>query len=428
MIRFQTGTRDSRAIPTNEKKRLKSLYDLFIMDTDVEKEYQHLVELAANILETPISLISLIDQNRQWFKAKLGVDISETPREISFCTHTILKNEPLIINDLKKDSRFAENPFVVNEPNIKFYAGVPIQYEEDLNLGTLCVLDVKERKLSDRQIEGLKILAEAVSSNLKLRFQNFQTIKKEEELRFNFSRVQELLQENRDLTSMLIHDFKNPLSVITSACNMIESKKKEPEKYIEKISNSASRIGQMIQQYLDVEDDQFFTDQLDFQAVKTREFLATLVQNSGSDESLPIEVGLVELEQVTVDEGLISRVLENLISNANKYASTSKKIQIDCLDEADKNCVVFKVKDQGPGIPNHLKRRVFIKNFKSQKPTNGVSESSQGLGLAFCQKVIEAHHGLIWIEDNYPSGTSFCFRILKNPENIESKTKVLNAG
>lgn len=399
-------------MPKNEELRLKSLYDLFILDTDIEKEYQHLAELAANILETPISLMSLIDKNRQWFKAKTGVDLVETPREISFCTHTILKNEPLIVTDMKKDTRFSNNPFVVNEPNVKFYAGVPIQYESGLNLGTLCVLDVKERQPSDRQIDGLKILAEAVSSNLKLRFQNFQTMKQEEELRFNFSRVQELLQENQDLTSMLIHDFKNPLSVIVSACNMV-GKKKDPEKYIEKISNSAIRIGQMIEKYLGADGDQLFTDQLKLESVNIREFLETLIQSLSNEECLPMEIGVIQAEKVVLDNDLISRTLENLISNANKYAPMSNKIQIDCLDEPSKNCVVFKVKDQGPGIPNHFKQKVFIKNFKLDKLTNEVSGSSQGLGLAFCQKVIEAHQGLIWVEDNHPSGSSFCFRVSK---------------
>ncbi|NRA43574.1 MAG: GAF domain-containing sensor histidine kinase [Oligoflexales bacterium] len=414
-------------LPVNEEQRLRSLYDLFILDTDIETEYQHLVELTANILETPICLISLIDQNRQWCKAKLGVEIEETPREISFCTHTILKNEPMIINDLNKDNRFAQNPFVVNEPNVKFYAGVPIKYEKDLNLGTLCVLDVKERQPSERQIDGLKILAEAVSSNLKLRFEHFQNLKKEEELQFNFSRVQELLQENRDLTSMLIHDFKNPLSVITSACNMIIDKNKKPEKYIEKISSSAGRIGQMIESFLDTEDDELLSDQLNLVRVSVKRFLEKLRQSLNSEESLPIELGKIQLEDVVLDEGLISRVLENLISNANKYASDSEKIYIECLDEPQKNSVVFNVKDQGPGIPNNLKQKVFKKNFKSgvaQKPQT----SSQGLGLAFCQKVVEAHKGLIWIEDHYPKGSSLCFRIQKDLDLSEKEVLSEKAG
>jgi len=159
----------SAPIPPNEQTRLEALRSYGILDTDPEEEFDALTRLAAYLCGTPIALISLVDATRQWFKSKVGLELAETPRDVSFCAHTILQSEPLVVPDAQKDPRFSQNPLVTSNPNIRFYAGMPLQSEKGLGLGSLCVIDKTPRQLAPEQIQGLEVLGRAVVTHLQLR-------------------------------------------------------------------------------------------------------------------------------------------------------------------------------------------------------------------------------------------------------------------
>jgi len=133
----------SAPTPPNEPSRLATLHRYSILDSLSEPEFDDASALAALICGTPVSLVSLIDQDRQWFKAKVGIDISETPRSQSFCAHTLADSRTLIVPDAQQDNRFADNPLVLGDPNIRFYAGAPIVAPNGHVLGTVCVLDTQ---------------------------------------------------------------------------------------------------------------------------------------------------------------------------------------------------------------------------------------------------------------------------------------------
>lgn len=157
------------AVPSNEADRVAALRDLGILDTPAEPPFDSLVQLAAHVCNTPIALVSLVDEKRQWFKARFGLDVKETAREVAFCTHTILEDRMLEVCDARLDARFADNPFVTGAPQFRFYAGVPIQTREGFSLGTVCVIDVVPRRLDSEQRWMLQIIAEQVTAQIELR-------------------------------------------------------------------------------------------------------------------------------------------------------------------------------------------------------------------------------------------------------------------
>lgn len=153
-------------IPQDEGVRLKALRSLDVLDTPSEERFDRLTRLAKRMFDVPIALVSLVDENRQWFKSCIGLNVSETPRDISFCGHAILGNEIFIIPDAIKDERFSDNPLVLNEPYIRFYAGCPLRYLDGSTLGTLCIIDTQPRVLDEEDLDALKDLAELAEHEL----------------------------------------------------------------------------------------------------------------------------------------------------------------------------------------------------------------------------------------------------------------------
>lgn len=156
-------------LPRNEGERLRTLGLYQVLDTASEKSFDDLVRLASQIAGTPISVMSLVDDARQWFKAKVGLDATETSRDVAFCAHAILGEEVFIVEDATKDDRFSDNPLVTSDPSIRFYAGAPLIMPNGEAIGTLCVIDSTPRKLEESQVDALRVLRDAVVTQLELR-------------------------------------------------------------------------------------------------------------------------------------------------------------------------------------------------------------------------------------------------------------------
>ncbi|MEA5442015.1 GAF domain-containing protein [Cyanobium gracile] len=156
-------------LPEDEEARLRALERILLLETPSDPHLDRIVRLASTTLGMPIGLISLVDQNRQWFLSRTGIDACETPREMAFCAHAIITDEVMVIPDASEDGRFNTNPLVIGEPNIRFYAGAPVKSADGQNLGTLCLIDQQTHGFSDEQREVLKMFAEQVSREIEFR-------------------------------------------------------------------------------------------------------------------------------------------------------------------------------------------------------------------------------------------------------------------
>ncbi|MCA3879996.1 sensor domain-containing diguanylate cyclase [Vibrio vulnificus] len=152
--------------PDNEPQRIADLHSLHILDTAAEERFDRITRIARRLFDVPIALVSLVDEDRQWFKSCIGLNASETPRDISFCGHAILGTDTLIVEDASQDARFADNPLVTGEPRIRFYAGVPLMFEHSSCLGTLCIIDSKPRTLNEDERLDLIDLAKMAEREL----------------------------------------------------------------------------------------------------------------------------------------------------------------------------------------------------------------------------------------------------------------------
>lgn len=205
-------------IPDNESSRLQALRDYGILDTMPEQVYEDIVKLASAICGTPMALITLLDEDRQWFKAKLGIDVDETPRADAFCAHAVMKpDEVMTVEDAHLDDRFVANKFVTGDPHIRFYAGAPLVTPTGEALGTICVIDREPRKLTEVQREALQILSRGVIAQLELR----ESIATLERAVLDQEQYVELMQEyQRDMEKVRTHlEAQSVTDVLTGVEN-----------------------------------------------------------------------------------------------------------------------------------------------------------------------------------------------------------------
>lgn len=393
----------------NEEQRIEALKSYHILDTDEEQDYDDLVKLASQICQTPISLISLIDENRQWFKARVGLPLKETPRDLAFCAHAILGEGTFVVEDALKDERFFDNPLVTKDPDIRFYAGVPLTNPSGYSLGTLCVIDKKPRELTDEQLFALKVLAKQVTDKLELRQKlNEATIQQAE-----LERVSNIQSK---MLSIISHDVKNPIHSLRALLDLWTRQQITAETLQElshQLSKTLELTYDMLNNLL-----QWTAQQIDNKSseLKVNILLKELIANAIQQNSVfALQKGNSLTNNVSsninikINLNVVQFILRNLIQNANKFTSNGQ-ITIDATE--DNKFVYIMVSDTGIGMSERTKKNLFDWQKRSSR-IGTAQEKGTGLGLLICKEFIEQQGGKIKVESTEKQGSKFVFSLLK---------------
>lgn len=395
-------------INPQEQERIKALKALNVLDTQPEKEYDELTQLAAYICNTPVAFISLVDKDRQWFKSKVGIDTCETKRSDSFCTHAIQQPEIVYeVEDASKHETFIDNPFVT-EKGVRFYAGASLVHESGHVLGTICVIDFKSKKLSDQQKLALKNLANQAVKLLELRSRN-------QNLRQAQATLREKNEQLRNFAGVVSHDMKMPLSNIIITIDILKSKYKDKLdemgfQYLNNLKQSAFKMSDYISNILTHYESDQITENQPKEEVDVHELLENIIElldvNDNCDINLPENNFLIKCNTTAVEQ-----ILLNLIGNSLKY-NDKEKIIIDIDVTQDDEFYYFSVRDNGIGIPKEKQKDIF-KLFSTVADQDRRGQKGNGIGLSTVRKLINNLGGKINIDSKEGVFTKFSFSIEK---------------
>lgn len=388
-----------------EQLRLKALEEYKVLDTLPEKMYDDITMIASHICEMPIVLLSLVDDKRQFFKAKVGVDVNETPVEFAVCYHAILSQQELFeVSDLREDDRFKDNPLVTEGPKMVSYFGVPLKNSEGIAFGTLCVISQDKPKiLSDRQKVILKKLAKQVIHLLELRKQNFELKRYQEEIAYYSSQMEEFAHT-------AAHDLRAPLRAVKSFLQLIEMKREgqldeKEQKYFQFINTNVDTMNQLIVDLLDYAKSDSKIDEketIELNAFMEQIFHNLVEHHHSSDSNLVLKI------MPTIYYSHM--IFYNLIDNALKYRSQDRTLEVKINYKSDLFHYYFEVEDNGIGIATEYYDTIF-KPFKRLHTKSEYAGS--GLGLATVKKIIQKLGGTIAVKSVLGKGTTFLITIPK---------------
>lgn len=390
----------SAAIPENEAKRLRALEELEILDTIEEQAYDDLTFLAAQICQTPIALISLIDEERQWFKSHYGLDVRETPRELAFCAHAILDDKLFIVEDSLLDKRFHDNPLATDEPHVKFYAGAPLIVNSGARLGTLCVIDSKARSITPQQQKALQALARQVVSQL--------------ELRLKVKELQVLDQAKDEFISMVNHELRTPLTSIAGSLDLLKAQPDELSSDAKQMINIAHKnaglLINIVNDILDLASIEAGKLNFDLEPINLVKLVEqTIALNLSYCQQCGCDIKFKPLHSnnsimVCIDQRRIIQALSNLISNAVKFTHDGDTVEVSL--SVSNGIARVDVTDHGVGIPVKEQALLF-KKFQRLGSNGNQKLPGTGLGLNISKHLVEMQKGRIGFESIPNKQTTF---------------------
>lgn len=396
--------------PEDEVARLKILHEIGILDSGGDEIFDSLTRFASDLFKTPIALVSLVDEHRQWFLSRHGIDACETPRSHSFCAHAILnQDEVMVIPDTHLDDRFSDNPLVTGSPGIRFYAGAPIVSDEGHALGSFCIIDTVPRDdFQPSDHEKLKHFAQMTMREIQLWKSRYEAERKLENLR-------DSQEEQTRILALLGHDMKGSFNAIIGFCGLIArldpgSDPKKFKEYIDVIGSASYRAHLLMENLMswarnglaDRDDRRVVTD-------IRGPVLAALSTVRPTAEFKSIE--LVDNTQpcvVEIDAPQIEAVIRNLIGNAVKFSNPGGKVMITTT--ATEDSLTLSVEDQGMGMDAATLEK--IRNATTAKSKSGTAgEKGSGIGLILSRDFLQSHQSTLQVESTFGKGSTFSFTL-----------------
>jgi signal transduction histidine kinase len=386
-------------VPSAEPDRLAALYDLQVLDTPQEQDFDDIVALASAICGVPMSLVSLVDADRQWFKAKVGTEVTETSRDVSLCAHAILGRDLMVVPDARADHRFADNLAVLSEPGVRFYAGAPLLTSDGFALGTLCVVDAEPRRLGIEQLRALRALASQVTAQLELR--RYATA-----LADTTARLQELERRKDDLVALVSGELRVPLRELAA---YLDQQTAGPDQRLagelgRAAAPHAHGLRALLEHLLGVADAgrgvgglrmrEVDLTRLTQRAVEAVRPIAATKQiwilNHAGGPTLPVLADPVRLEQV----------LMHLLFAAVKYTPTGGRVRVGTELESGPAVTLDDLDQPGSLRPELFPHLYYgaIAHPSQILPTDG--------GLAVAKRILDAHHATMALSDRPGDGTS----------------------
>jgi signal transduction histidine kinase len=402
----------------HDSARLAALERTNLLDSPPEYAFDRLTKLTNKVLRVPISLITLVDRERQFFKSVMGpepwTNLHETPLSHSFCQHLIPTSKPLVITDARCHPLLHDN-LAIPALGVIAYLGIPLTSPEGHTLGSLCAIDTQPREWTEEEIDILQELAVSAMTEVELRLTGQRLQESYEKLKEAHSRLQAVEDLRDDLVDMIVHDLRTPLTSLIYGIQLLATlgqlNQKQHDTLALLTSSGKSSLG-MINDLLDISRMESESLPLEY----TEVCAATLLEKAQQQvQALAMSQGQTLTSEVApctpsflADEDKVVRTLVNLLGNAIKFTSGDTGINMSARFAREEQGIVFAVSDTGEGIPQEELERIFDKFGQAASRKSGRKMSS-GLGLTFCKLVVEAHGGRIWVESEVGKGSSFIF-------------------
>ncbi len=399
--------------------------------------FEELALLAGEISRAPIAMVTLVDEDRQWFTSVTGAHISAGPWEQTFCAHAVQQRTPFVVPDATRDARFATHPLVRSAPFVRFYAGAPLVAGTGI-VGTLCVMDVTPRGLDAESAVGLQALARQVVMQLELRRQTRQLARLNEALaleaierqrtevrlreseyalRLSQNELQQIDADRRTLVANISHDLRTPLTALQGYLDTVLLKGDclpplAQRHYIEQASVQSRRLARLVSDLFELAQLEDCRLELKPERFELTELISDVVQafaSAAAARSIVVGVNVVDRPSVVAGEiRLIERVLENLLDNAIRFTPAGGEVSVSCAPSADR--VTVRVKDTGPGISIPEQERLFDRFHRGCQPVD-VPLTTAGLGLSITKRIVELHRGEITVASGTGRGAEFIFSL-----------------
>lgn len=398
-------------MPANEVQRQAAVDRYNILDSLPEENYDNITDLIAHVADAPVSLITMLDKDRNFLKSHHGVPMSESPREISFCGHAINSTDNItVVEDATLDLRFQGNP-LVTDLGVRFYAGVPLTTPDNYRLGTLCVFDYKVRSLNDDVRSFLLNMARQVEALLEQRYQNRILIDYRKQLEVRNAELEKFAK-------IAAHDIKSPIvSTLFLAQTLGENHSSELTSEAAEITNNIVTSLYSVCDYIDGTLEYYTSDKILLQGsepVDLENVFSNVRKLTATIKPCELTTtGVKDSQTVVLNKGALLQILVNLVTNAVKFCDKDTAIvHVDFNEESTH--YLFTVSDNGVGISTDRVNTIF--DLFSQGEYNAAEGS--GIGLATVRKLVNRMGGEISVESEENIGSSFTFTIPKGPQDV----------